>query len=188
MKRITVLLSFIAFSLLVLLRGGNGAKADSAHPHEASTKHCLCGGTSPGVTEKTPHACTASSQNTEWQPASTAADLETAFANTATDQYCYLTNDITLTAPLTPKKKGGKYSICLNGYTLTAPAGDRAFYISGVNSSTYVQISDCSPETTGKILPNAATGTLSKAGGLVYIGSGGRTMCFLLPISRSKTI
>ncbi len=185
MKKLTVLMSCIAVSLLVLLFCGVTVKADNDHPHEDSTKHCYCGENSPGVAGQTLHTCSASNKATQWQPASTAADLETMFSQTS-NQFYYLTCDITLNTPLAAKK-GYQYSLCLNGYTLTAPAGERAFVLDSVNSSTYIRICDCSSGMKGRIQPNASTGTLSKAGGLVYIGSGGRLWFFGGTITGGRT-
>ena len=94
----------------------------------------------------------------------TQADVLAGNFTATTDHYYYLTENVQLTAPITLTGPDTVLNLCLDQYTLTAPANNRVFII---NSAT-LNLTAC--QDSGKVVG----GQYSKNGGMVYIqGSGG---------------
>ena len=176
MRKLLMVLSSVLAAVLVGFFSTAVAKADD-HPHEESTNHCVCGGNSEGVSNpKNPDIFHKTCSTATWTGVSTAEQLAAEFAKKA-NVNIYLKNDITLEATLKPVQ-GYKYSVCLNGYTLTAPVNGRAFSTAGGNSKTYIRLSDCSEGKTGKVQANEETTAVTDPGGLVGVNSGGQFWMF----------
>lgn len=99
--------------------------------------HCLCGGEYDG------HSCA----NVTWEPLSEADFLAGSYV-TDGSVYYYLTEDVQMTKAVTLSKK--TLNICLNGKTVTAASGVRAFILNGGK----LNITDC--KNTGSLVGTSA--------------------------------
>ena len=145
----------------------------------ASHVHCECVGNAKGVGT---HVC---NDNTVWTPVASMADFTAMIgADAPMEGYYYLTRDIHLTGAVTPKVNQ-KLHICLNGHTLWAENGCRAFmlYLASGGLNAELNITDCSAEETGEIVG----GYHSVNGATILIFSGSNFNLFAGTIRNGRT-
>ena len=116
-------------------------------PTHQAHSHCLCNGFEG-------HTCT----EREWTGLA-ANDLLTGNFTATADHYYYLTEDVVLASAITLSGPDTVLNLCLDQYTLTAPANNRAFVINGAT----LNLTAC--QDSGKVVG----GQYTKNGGMFYI-------------------
>ena len=130
-KLICMLLALVLVVGLTVL----GVSANETATH---TDHCVCG----GKVTVGEHVCDAN--NPTWN----------AWTGTETDGYYYLTDNITVSKPISIAK-GSTLTLCLNGKTLASTTSESAFTIRG-------ELNICDCQDGGKI-----TAKSKKAPGMI---------------------